>query len=290
MKPGMKVLIATLCPGATVSVEHYLSVIETLSVFKQELPEVEFKIGNIATSVGSYARNALASKVLNDRSFSHILFIDGDLGFHPSLIVRMLAFGKPVVGCVHPEKRFDYKRFHNSRLAADDAQIARYVATDCVGGGSAVITTAGPKGERQPQFVDGFVRVNYASASLLLIRRDALLLMKERFPEIWLEDSGANYRESGLQGGVLQCFASFPGPDGVFLRDDFAFCRRWIDGCAGEIWSCIDESIVRAGDEPFIGQYLLKMKQEGILVIESSSAEAMTPPPAEVPGEGAQAN
>jgi hypothetical protein len=267
----MKILVATLCSGGTVSVDHYRSVIETILVFKQELPELKFTVAHIATSMNSYARNAFASMVLNDPTFSHLLFISADMGFHPSLIVRMLAFGKPVVGCVLPETRFDYKRFHNSRLSVDNAQIARYLATDCIGGDRALVTTRGPDGE-QPQLVDGFVRVDHASTGILLIRREALQLMKEKFPELWLDDSGSHYRDSGLKGGVLQCFEGFQGPDGVFIRDDLAFCRRWTEGCGGEIWSCIDEPVSRAGEEPFLGHYLLKMKQEGIIVLSASGA------------------
>jgi hypothetical protein len=269
----MKVFVATLCPGGILSVNHHRSMIETILVFKQELPEIEFKLSHISTSMGSYARNAPASIVLNDPALTHLLFIDGDMGFPVSLIVKMLAFGKPIVGCVCPDKKFDYKRFHNSRLTTDDPQIARHLATACIGGESAFIATKGPKGERQVQLVESFARVNYASASLMLIRKDALQTMKQTFPELWLEESGgAHYRDSGLVGGVLQCFDGFKGPDGIFVRDDLAFCRRWIEGCGGEIWSCIDEPIVRAGDEPFLGQYLVKMHQEGICVLTGSAA------------------
>jgi hypothetical protein len=177
-----------------------------------------------------------------------------------------------VVGCVVPDTKFNYKQFHTSRLSVDDARVARCLATSAIGDDRFFVTTDGPDGA-QLQFVNGFARVNYASAALMLIRRDALVLMKEKFPELWLEKSGgAHYRDTGLQGGVLQCFEGFQGPDGVFVRDDFAFCRRWVEGCGGEIWSCIDEPVLRAGDEPFVGHYLLKMKQEGIIVIDDSIA------------------
>jgi hypothetical protein len=263
----MKIFIAALCHGAVVSIDHHISVTETVLTFKEELPELKFAFGMAATSMGSYARNAYVSKVINDPTISHVLFVNGDMAIHPQLLVRMILFGKPVVGCIVPETKFNYKQFHNSRLSIDDARVARCLATDSIGSDRNFVTTRGPDGE-QLQFMDGFVRVNYASAALLLIRREALLLMKEKFPELWLAESGAHYRETGLEGGVLQCFEGFQGSDGVFVRDDHAFCRRWIDGCGGEIWSCIDEPVLRAGDEPFVGHYLLKMKQEGIIVID----------------------
>lgn len=51
-----------------------------------------------------YARNYLAQKFLNDKSLTHILWIDADLGFDPTGIMRLLAHGKDVVGGVYPVK------------------------------------------------------------------------------------------------------------------------------------------------------------------------------------------
>ncbi len=272
----MRIFLAALCPGANVSVGHYKSVMETVVTFREELPELRFSLGIIATSMSAFAHNALASKVLNDPTFSHVLFINGDTALSPQLLVKMILSNKPVVGCVLPETTFDYKKFHTSRLAMDQPQVARYLANGYVGGDQA-FATRGPDGD-ELEFVNGFVRVNYASTRLLLIRRDVLELMKAKFPELWVDDAGAGYRDTGLDGGVLQCFDGFQGPDGVFVRDDAAFCRRWVEGCGGEIWACIDEPVSRAGDEPFLGHYLLKMKQEGIIVLsDAASPRASTP-------------
>src|SRR4029453_5440477 len=152
----MRILVATFCPGGVVNVIHYRAVVQTVLLFKQELPQVEFVLSNISTSMNSYARNSFVSMVLNDPTLSHVLFIDGNVGFHPPLIVKMLAFGRPVVGCVLPDRNFDYKRFHNSRFSIENAAVARAVVTDYVGGDRAFVTSDG----EELQFVDGFVRVN----------------------------------------------------------------------------------------------------------------------------------
>jgi hypothetical protein len=273
----MRIFLAALCPGGIVSVNHYKSVMETVVMFREELPELRFSLGIIATSMNSFAHNALASKVLNDPTFSHVLFINGDTALPTQLLVKMILFNKPVVGCVLPDTTFDYKKFHTSRLAIDHAQVARYLATGYVGGDQAFVTAPGPGGD-ELEFINGFVRVNYASAGLLLIRRDVLEVMKARFPELWLDNAGPQYRDTGLEGGVLQCFEGFQGPDGVFVRDDAAFCRRWVEGCGGEIWACVDEPVARSGDEPFLGHYLLKMKQEGIIVLSDAASPRASAP------------
>jgi hypothetical protein len=205
------------------------------------------------------ARNTFASMVLNDPSFSHLLFIDTDMGFSPALIAKMISLQKPVVGVVSPKKKFNYEWFHASRVLYDDPMVARLLANDYIGGQGALFTAPGPNGERQVTLVDGFVRVHYAGTGIMLIHRDVFVAIKERFPDLWVEKPGEQVRSFGLRGGLLQCFDSVQGPDGLFPGEDLAFCRRWVDGCGGEIWSSVDEVIVHIGYETYLGNYLLKL-------------------------------
>jgi len=256
----MKILLGTPAHGGMVCLGYHQSVLETLAAFQKDFPGIHFEHRSIVCSVLPLARNILASMMLNDPSFTHLLFIDSDMGFAPSLIAKMLAFQKPVVGVVCPVKKFNYDWFHASANTHSNPAIARILANDYIGGQGALITTTSADGKRQTQLVDGFVKVSYAGTGILLVSRDALLTMKEKFPELWVENPGERYRQFGLEGGVLQVFESVQGPDGLFLGEDISFCRRWIDRCGGEIWSCVDEAIIHIGTENFIGQYLLKMQ------------------------------
>ena len=83
--------------------------------------------------------------------------------------------------------------------------------------------------------------------------------IKERFPDLWVDKPGEQVRSFGLRGGLLQCFDAVQGADGLFPGEDLAFCRRWVDGCNGEIWSSVDEVIVHIGYETYLGNYLLKL-------------------------------
>ena len=273
----MKILLGTPAHGGMVCLGYHESVLRTLATFRNEFPGIQFENRSIVCSVLPLARNILASMVLNDPSFTHLLFIDSDMGFSPSLIAKMIAQQKPVVGAVCPQKKFNYDWFHASAKTHPNPAVARILANDYVGGQGAIMTTPGPDGKRQTQMVEGFVRVSYAGTGIMLIHRSVFETMKEKFPELWVANPGERHKQFGLEGGVLQCFDVVQGPDGLFPGEDLAFCRRWVDVCGGEIWSCIDEAIAHIGQENFVGQYLLKMQLGDALVQEPQSQAARAP-------------
>ena len=276
----MKILLGTPAHGGMVCLGYHETILRMLAFFAKEYPGIEFVNRSIVSSVLPLARNILASMVLNDVSFSHLLFVDSDMGFSPSLIAKMIAFQKPVVGCICPKKAFNYEWFHAAAATYDNPMVARLLANDYIGGQGAVIVETGPNGERRTQLVDGFVKVAYAGTGIMLIQRGAFCRLKERFPDLWVDNPGERYRSFGLEGGVLQCFDSVQGDDGLFPGEDIAFCRRWTEGCGGEIWSNVDEAIGHIGQENFIGQYLIKLQRGETLAPKPVASPTFTPPTA----------
>lgn len=144
----MKILLGTPAHGGVVCLSYHESILNTLAFFKSEFPNIHFENRSIVCSVLPLARNILASMVLNDPTYTHLLFVDSDMGFSPSLIARMLAFQKPIVGVVCPVKKFNYDWFHASAATHANPIIARLLANDYIGGQGALITTPGPNGDR----------------------------------------------------------------------------------------------------------------------------------------------
>ena len=69
--------------------------------------KVELEL-NIADrySLIQFARNRLTADFLADESYTHILWIDADLGFDPTAIMRLLTHDKDVIGGAYPVKSF----------------------------------------------------------------------------------------------------------------------------------------------------------------------------------------
>ena len=81
----------------------------------------------------------------------------------------------------------------------------------------------------------------------MLIKRHVFEDMKQRYPELWLPQATGIYKRWKLENGVLQCFELLRGENGMFASEDVSFCRRWTEGCGGEIWVDVKDEIGHMG-------------------------------------------
>jgi hypothetical protein len=255
----VKILIATPAYGGVVHTAYHEAVLATVLYFQQNFPGIAFETRTLSLSVISMARNVFASMVLDDPSFTHLLFIDADMGFSPSLIARMLAFGKPLTGIIAPQRRLEYEAYHKARETVTNPAIARVVANDYVG--SEDDLRRNEAGE--VEVVDGFVAVSRAGTGIMLIERAVLEAMREHYPKLWLAETDEKMRRMGLAGGLLQCFDPLRDQNGVGMGEDVSFCLRWTIDLKGEIWANIDEPIVHVGQDSYTGHYLSKLQATG---------------------------
>lgn len=261
----MKILLATPAYGAHVTTAYCESVIEMLSHFRKAHPHVRFEHKLLSLSLLPFMRNLFANIVMQDESFTHLLFVDADMGFAPSLIEQMIAADKPVVGVMSPARKFEIEKLYALRDEIADPAVARLVAIEYVPGGAIeFVDGTTVHGESRPASsltIDGpCIRVRYIGTGILLIKREVFGHLKERYPELNCQASESLYGRFGLAGSVLQCFEPAPNKLGVYDGEDMAFCRRWVQGCGGEIWAVVTETITHVGQEKFIGNFLTKLQ------------------------------
>lgn len=283
----MKVLIATPAYGGMVHTTYHESVLRTVSFFAEEFPGIRFESKIISISLLAAARNVFASMILNDPSYTHLLFIDADMGFAPSLIAKMLAFRRPVVGIVAPAKRMNHDAYYRARSAGGNDVTARLIANEYVAGDGALVGKRNADGSEEVDIVDGFVRVTHTGTGIMLIERKVLEVMRDRFADLWMANPPERVRSFGLRaGGFFQCFEPLRDKDGLALGEDISFCLRWVNDCQGEIWASVDEGIAHVGSEAYAGQYLAKLKSRPSLrlnMVSSSEGASIVPPAAAEP-------
>lgn len=275
----MRVTIATPVYGETMSTGCHISIIDTLRFFGREFPHIGFSTRVLSTSFFPTARNVLASNFLADPTATHLLFVDSDMSFSPELVAKMLAFGKPVVGAIYPEKPADFDAFRRSIGRTSSPLHAQMAAVSYVYGGDAILGREGRDGKREIEVIDGFVRVRRAGTGIVMIAREALETIREKMPDLWVATPSEWLYGIGLsrEAGYIQCFDVVPQRDGTQIGSDVAFSDRWVQGCGGEIWSCVDEAIVRSGADNFVGHYLTHLQSktdEGRVIVTSTSGEA----------------
>jgi hypothetical protein len=270
----VKVMIAVPTYGETIGTGCHESIVETIQFFNKEFPHIEFNVRVQSMSYPPTARNFFISQFIAEESFSHIFFVDPDIAFWPTLVAKMLAFGKPVVGVVCPQKSVDFETFRRAVEGRPDTAQARFAAVGYEHGDDALMWRKGPDGVPQVDVVDGFVRVNRVGTNLLMISREATERMKQAVPELWVAEPAEWVRKGGVKsGGYLQCFNTLAGSDGAQIGSDVAFSQRWVEGCGGELWANIDELLIRTGADNYVGHFLTKLSAVGNARLNIISSE-----------------
>lgn len=149
--------------------------------------------------------------------FTHLLFVDADMGFRAQMVLDMLTFGEPMVGAIYPKKTYP-------------------------------IDWAG-SGLEAPDYRKGFIEVEGLGMGCFLIRRDAVTAMIEKFPElIYPYMTIPDMRWAG-PARTMAFFDGIRTPEGK-VSEDISFCRRYRQ-TGGKVWASIGYKIEHVGPWSF---------------------------------------
>jgi hypothetical protein len=173
--------------------------------------------------------------------------VDADMGFQPSLVMRMLKLQRGICAACYPKRNIDLGRLiAMAREARPDSSVDEILAKayefDCEGDS---ITEALPDGAHRFDVHDGFVRATAAGSGIMLISRPAMTTLYTTYPELRATDIPRG--PVGLKEAFFQPFNQLVLENGVVLSEDISFCRRWVDGCGGDIWVNLDEVVTHQG-------------------------------------------
>lgn len=177
-------------------------------------------------------RNILTSIWFDLVGTSHMLFVDADMEFGPSLIVDMVEFDKPLVGAFYVRKRTPFS------FVGD------------------VYPGAKPE--------NGFIRAGCVGGGVMLIRRDCIEALLAASPE--LSDTNLErHAARGMLGDngckrIIRVFDKMETETGI-LSEDIAFCRRY-ELIGGEIWANISYPIGHVGPNCWRASYQQFLDQQ----------------------------
>lgn len=198
----MSMFFATPMYGGQCTAQFHKSAMLTAEeLTKQNIPYEWATLYN--ESLITRARNNLVAAFMST-DLDVLMFIDADIEFSPHDIAKLWNLsceGNGVVVGAYPMKRPDKpcSAWVEGRLVNLDT-------------------------------LSGITKIDLAGTGFMMIRRDALELMMERFPEAKYEDHGEKY---ALFDTSIE--------DGVYLSEDYTFCSRY-RSIGGEI--TLDPSII----------------------------------------------
>lgn len=173
------------------------------------------------------ALRAMALTIWYDKvDASHILMVDADMHFEPQLVLDMLDFNEPLVGCIYPKRTLP-------------------------------ISWVGSSLESEPEVRNGFMKMEGVGFGVTLIRRDCVdaildLGKTEVDTDLTRDAAGKTLAEQGVSR-LIRAFDLVHLPDRK-LSEDFSFCYRHRQA-GGDVWAAINHKVTHIGDYGFAGRY-----------------------------------
>lgn len=238
-------MIAVPCYDQQVSEPFFMSTIKMAMGFKDL--GLQFALSTISDSLITRARNNLVAKFMANKAFTHIMFIDADIGFDYEDIIKMLWHEKEIITGSYPIKSIDWKKV--MKLVNDGIDIdelmpksLRYV----------VNPVKGRKGEIEVD--NGALKIYDAGTGFMLIKREVIEKMIDEYPELKFKDDTGSLSDEEKKW-TYNFFDAYIDDDGRLLSEDYGFCRYW-QKVGGSVW--VDPSI----DMLHLG----RMKYEGRMI------------------------
>lgn len=163
--------------------------------------------------------------------FSHMLFIDADMGFPAEMVRDMLEFDKPLTGTFYAKRQMEPR----------------------------VVGAPMDPDVKYHDMKQGHVLANYVGGGVMLIKRTMMDEMLEKLPGI--VDKLPSFLAAATEAPLKRLIRAFdPLIEGDRrLSEDVSFCTRWREGCGGEIWSNVSYRV------DHIGTFNYHMRYAGIL-------------------------
>lgn len=161
------------------------------------------------------------------KEFSHMLFVDADMGFPTELVRDMLKFDKPLLGCLYARRQMTPSvvgaALHENHTAAD--------------------------------VVHGFLPANYVGGGVMMIQRRMMDEMLAKKPE--LSDVLPSVLSAACPVPLKRLIRAFDtiNRDTHRLSEDVSFCYRWREECGGEVWANVSHKISHVGPFDFHLRY-----------------------------------
>jgi hypothetical protein len=151
------------------------------------------------------------------------------MGFPPEMVMDMLLFDEPLVGCIYAQRK---------------------LPLSWAGSGTGSSTT-----ERRGDFM----QVEGVGFGCTLIRRDCIAKMIEKYPELidtrlQLHPAGETMRQMGTNR-LLRFFEKMDLTERGLISEDLSFCIRHRE-CGGQVWANIGHKISHVGPFDYAGRYL----------------------------------
>jgi len=187
-------------------------------------------------SIISLGRSVMFSKALADPNWTHMMWIDDDIGWKPEDIMALLIHDKDIVGGSYPKRSYPIQRTHTPFNNKNF-----YLQSEKKG------------------YEDEYIEeIKYLPTGFMMLTRKVCEDMAKKYAHLKFEFGDLNTKRDYPYYDVFGCFPyhdpeepeKTEGTNGYYLTEDYAFCQRARD-IGYSIYLSKKISLSHTGDHTF---------------------------------------
>ncbi len=247
---SLKIYIGIPCYGNSMTITTFNSLHRLSKYFFKE--KIDFDIFTIGQeSLIPRARNFLASKMLENKSnYTHLLFIDADIGFQIENILRLINFDKDIVCGTYPIKQFQWNKLLK-KLSETKNINEEFLKNNSL---KFAVDFEDPTNIKT---INGFAKVRHGATGLMLIKRQVLEKLINEYPDIeYKSEHDESTMYDFFQTGIIDV-----NKIQRYISEDWYFCHLWTK-LGGEVWADLASPITHFGNHEFSGSLLGSAKKK----------------------------
>ncbi|WP_322024833.1 hypothetical protein [Burkholderia sp. BCC1977] len=186
-------------------------------------------------------RNVAVERFLHS-GLSHMMFIDADVGFRGSDVIRMFEQQQDVMLGLYPSKSINWAAVAEAARSDPSAPPERIALYSADYSQTAYAIDGAPSVIR----LDAISEIHSGGAGLMMIARGVFETMAQAYPETKVQFPPSYRNLSPDSATMHEHFEFLREPDGRSLSEDLSFCKKW-RMCGGKLYACSWFQTVHAG-------------------------------------------
>lgn len=255
--PPIKICILTPCFAGQCNTNYVISLMNTIEFFRKIGIEMRIEFCK-NDSLVSRARNNLIAKAMTDPSITHMMFIDNDITWNPSDIMKLILSNKELIGGIYPLKHYEWSRLMDPKFIQrkiqrkTDSSLKDHVTDENMIKHNLLrynVNYLNPL----LHIEQNLAKVKHIATGFMLIQRSCIEKMMKRYFYTKYTDDVAflEPHENKMAYALFDCGVC----DNHYYSEDWMFCDRW-SKMDGEIWIDVTVNLVHSGPHDFEGSYI----------------------------------
>lgn len=231
----MKVFIGTPCYGAKCYTSYVYSLIATKDLLNSKGIDVRIEFLSYESLIPR-GRNTLIAKFMGDQSYTHIIFIDADIVWHPNDVLKLLSDDKDIIGGIYPLKKYNWDRIKNVNEENLVSTLLNY--------------NLNFKSQNN-RIEQGILEVRHVATGFMMIKREVIEKLIQFYPnKKYVDDIGCTSNDKEKE--YLYSFFDCEIVEGHYLSEDWYFCENW-NKIGGKVHADLNISLGHIGNEMYTG-------------------------------------